>query len=159
MPAIPWELLEEKVESAVINCADKTLSDSRFVRPPHFVNERSDYGELLDHVLVNWPYPRERLMYNPVRRSLIRKYAKNVRDILYDLYDDRAQWNDFHTYLTRIWNHRAKLYFDSQDVEEPYIIHEFSSDHHFPFTTSNPVNFNLRRLINFQAIRGTRKIS
>lgn len=136
---IPWQQLEENLKRVVLKCADKVTGRDRFVRPPHFEHEiQPRFSQLLDYVLVDWPYPQEHFMYKRDQSSLFRRYVKDVLNILQYLYPSKQDWNYFYASLMIRLNRRATLFFDSRRGEQRYIRHSYSLDHPTPFADYNP---------------------
>lgn len=73
-----WNQVIKIMNITLLECADEVTDDGQFIRPPHFVWDHNRHRLVLDYILVNWPYPRDRFMYNHARRSLFRRYARDV---------------------------------------------------------------------------------
>lgn len=97
---IPWEQLERNLKKALIDCSDSVSNSSEFIDLPYFIQEQEDFGQLLDFVLVNWPYFRDQMIINRIRRSLLRKYAHEAENIFRRAYSSTSSRG--HNFYTRL---------------------------------------------------------
>lgn len=145
--------LEVAIKKALFDCSDdNTRLKKNSYEPndlPHFIDERSDIGRLLDYILVNWPYLRENMIYNRVRRAILRRYvvdALNIFELIYYCNDD-----DIVEYMLQsLWSRRARLFFDGRNTLLSYVDHRYTMDYPFPHTLGNTDVFIGRRSENYR---------
>lgn len=87
-----WEEFREKLIEALIDCADNVTigvkNNTQLIDLPRFIEEKNKYGELLDLILVNWPYPLVDMISTRERRSELRRYADDAIKIFEHAYLD-----------------------------------------------------------------------
>lgn len=139
---ISWEKLEKNLKKTVLDCAEKIDENCEFNDPPRFVEEKTSFAQLMDHILVNWPYSRDQTITLRNRRATLRRYAEEALNIFRCAHSDAI---NFYDELKITWNRRAQLFFDGQDSVEPYISHMYTLDQPTPYTLPDNKKFFINR--------------
>lgn len=139
--------IESRIKEALLECSDDesdsgitsiVRNNSEFnnelIRQtlPHFINEASGIGLLLDYILVNWPYPLKDMIRTRSRRALLRRFVEDSLRILDCALDSSQTQHAFQFSLRDAWRRRSQLFFDSRNIRLPYIDHIYTSDYPAP---------------------------
>lgn len=132
--------LKTAIKEALMDCADKddgrgiesirrsgSASEDRLDRQllPHFVDELTDDGLLVDLILVNWHCSSQNRISTVSRRSVLRRYVQDVLDVLERAYFTGGRFN-LDDDLRASWMRRAELFFNVDIRQAPYIDHIYS---------------------------------
>lgn len=147
---IPWEQLERDLQEVMLECADRVYGNCRITYLPRFIDEPNLYGPLLKSILVNLPFPPQRLTFNHERRSVLRRYAGRTMETFRTVYTSTGHRN-FYICLRNSWARRAVLFFDGFNSSMPYINHQYGPDIDFPYTESKARYIVHRTLQNFSS--------
>lgn len=129
----------------LLDCSDKTTYQSL----PRFVQDSAELGRLLDLILVNWPYLRNRMLSTQVRLLTLQRFAEDGLSIM-------SRVSSLHAVLYELqgmWWRRALLFFDGRDKLRPYVNHVYSLDHNETYTNMDPSIFVGRRFEDFDEVR------
>lgn len=142
---------ERGIRKIVLNCSEESVSNresSEYQELPHFVNARDNFEDLMNLILVNWPFPLRTMLSTRVRRSVLRSYAEQALRLLEAYYDGDVLL--FEANLRSEWEARAQIFFDGESLTLPYINHLFSLDRNTSYTRDSPNLFIRRRNEDFE---------
>lgn len=137
--SILFEFKHHKSDNAmrILEVNSKQLHDARksacsdnniFVAVPIFEGEPREIADVLDHMLVNWPDDLSRLIQSQDGRALLRGYANDALTAFEcALRICSYNSNIFRLALRVLWIRRAQIFFDANDVQQPYFSHTYTS--------------------------------
>lgn len=141
---LPWMHLQTVTEQIIMNCVNTSrgyepssrLSNDIVNRrePPQFDGESLLLSELLNYVLVDWPFNLQHMISTQEGRALLRRYAEDAETILGLVLNYLPDHTLLRTMLRRLWIRRAEQYFDGRDIRLPYIRHFYTMDLNVPHT-------------------------
>lgn len=117
------------------------------IRVPKFDNETPELASILDLILINWSI-ESRLALGQMERSLLRKFADRAQTLLASALSSYSS-KDFRAELRKMWNRRAKLYYDANSTT-PYIPYFLSPEEVTPYTDRDINAFSLRSSRNWE---------
>lgn len=120
--SVPPYPMDEIIKTLLLECAVEIIDGGQFIRPPRILQER--------------PFQYSECQWCPGY-----------------FWEPLLPWRGMGFFTSSFdgacRNRRAALFFDSRELAESYISHQYSSDHPYPHVVSNPTVFNTRWRKNF----------
>lgn len=132
--ALSKDQLSEKLRAALKEALKNCVENNNPVTSlPKFQDEAPEIANVLDYVMVRWPFYLYYAIQSREGRAVLRRFADNAQTVLEEalrIFDDNHL---FRLSLRVLWTRRAQAFFDGHDKELPYIKHRFSSNSSRPY--------------------------
>lgn len=90
--------------------------------------------QVMDFILVDWPYSLIDMIRTNRGRALLRRFAEDAENALECALDFDDSSNFFRFVIRLLWKRRAQRYFDVHNTVFPYVFHYYTMDHRIPYT-------------------------
>lgn len=147
---ISGEVSLKNLEVTVKKALDYCFDDIRIVTDvPTFETELPEMSDVLDYILVNWPFQLNHMIRTRSGRALLRSYANNAQIVLERALQILNDIGGFRILLREAWLNRAQNFYDGNDIQLPYIPHRYTLNHPRPYMVGDLDIFSTRAAMNF----------
>lgn len=135
--------LRTVMKKALEECIESKISEV-----PPFKGEPSEITDILNYILIIWPFKLNNMILTQSGRATLRRYAQMAQPVLRRALNNYNNFDDFRLALRIYWYNRARFYYD-RGSESHYIPHRFTLNNPRPHMREDLDTYSMRCATDF----------